>query len=69
MFTLAGAAIAQFKALELLALVVFLLGVGLLFFAILVTALDFRRSHQVVESEVRRVFQLNSAATSHDKLS
>jgi len=55
MLALAGAATTQIPVLEAIALGLFLSGVGMLFVSILLTALDFRRSHTVVESEVRRI--------------
>ena len=60
MFLLAGAAIVRWQLLETIALVIFLTGVGFLFFSILFVALDFRHSHQVAENEVRRICGLRS---------
>ena len=60
MFLLAGAAIVRWPLLETIALVIFLTGVGFLFFSILFVALDFRHSHQVAENEVRRICGLRS---------
>jgi len=55
MFILSGAAMTQWRPLEMIALIVFLAGVGFLFLSILFTAIDFRQSHKVTENEVKRI--------------
>jgi hypothetical protein len=55
MFILSGAAMTQWQSLEMIALIVFLAGVGFLFLSILFTAVDFRQSHKVTENEVKRI--------------
>jgi type IV secretory pathway VirB6-like protein len=54
MFMLSGAAMTEWRFLEIVALIVFLSGVGFLFLSILFIAVDFRQSHQVTENEVKR---------------
>jgi Flp pilus assembly protein TadB len=58
MFILAGAAMVQWVLLEVLSLLVFLAGILSLFTGVLLTAIDFRKSHLVTENEVRRICRL-----------
>ena len=58
MFALACAAAISLYWMEVVALLVFLAGVGLLFAGISLTALDFRTSHCLLQGEVRRLCRL-----------
>ena len=60
MFILSGAAMTQWRSLEMMALIIFLAGVGFLFLSILFTAIDFRQSHKVTENEVKRICGFSS---------